>query len=42
VYKALEPGKEVHTAAWVDQAAAWAEIESCRERLALAEGDHGG
>jgi len=36
VYKALESGKEVHTAAWVDQAAAWAEIESCRERLALA------
>ena len=42
VYKALEPGKEVQTAAWVDQAAARAEIESCRQRLALAEGQHGG
>jgi inorganic pyrophosphatase len=42
VYKALEPGKEVETAAWADQAAARAETESCRERLALAEGQLGG
>jgi inorganic pyrophosphatase len=40
VYKALEPGKEVETAQWADQAAANAEIESCRERLARAEGAH--
>ena len=32
VYKALEPGKEVDTAAWVDRAAAYSEIEVCRER----------
>jgi inorganic pyrophosphatase len=32
VYKALEPGKEVETATWVDQAAAYSEIEACRER----------
>jgi inorganic pyrophosphatase len=38
VYKALEPGKEVETARWVDRAAAEAEIEACRARLA---GDSG-
>jgi inorganic pyrophosphatase len=37
VYKALEPGKEVETARWVDRAAAEAEIEACRKRLADAE-----
>ena len=36
VYKALEPGKEVEAATWVGQAAAEAEIEACRERLAAA------
>jgi inorganic pyrophosphatase len=34
VYKALEPGKEVVPATWVDLADAEAEIISCRERLA--------
>jgi inorganic pyrophosphatase len=34
VYKALEPGKEVVPATWVDLVAAEAEIISCRERLA--------
>jgi inorganic pyrophosphatase len=34
VYKALEPGKEVETARWVDRAAAEAEIKACRARLA--------
>jgi inorganic pyrophosphatase len=33
VYKALEPGKEVETAKWVDRVAAEAEIEACRARL---------
>jgi inorganic pyrophosphatase len=33
VYKALEPGKEVEAATWVDLAAAEAEIVACRERL---------
>ena len=37
VYKALEPGKEVETAKWVDRAAAEAEIEESRKRLADAE-----
>jgi inorganic pyrophosphatase len=37
VYKALEPGKEVETAKWVDRAAAEAEIEVSRKRLADAE-----
>jgi inorganic pyrophosphatase len=41
VYKALEPGKEVETAKWADQAAAYAEIEACRRRLAAAEGRPG-
>ena len=36
VYKALEPGKEVEAATWVDKAAAEAEIQACRERLAAA------
>jgi inorganic pyrophosphatase len=36
VYKALEPGKEVETATWVDRAAAESEIISCRERLAAS------
>jgi inorganic pyrophosphatase len=37
VYKALEPGKEVETAKWVDRPAAEAEIEQSRKRLAEAE-----
>ena len=37
VYKALEPGKEVETATWVDRPAAEAEIIACRERLAASE-----
>jgi hypothetical protein len=32
VYKALEPGKEVEAANWVDQAAAYSEIQACRDR----------
>jgi inorganic pyrophosphatase len=36
VYKALEPGKGVEVFGWVDRAAAEAEIEDCRERLAAA------
>jgi inorganic pyrophosphatase len=38
VYKALEPGKQVETATWVGRGDAEAEIDSCRERLAAAEG----
>ena len=38
VYKALEPGKEVETARWVDRAAAEAEIKACRARLASSAG----
>ncbi len=34
VYKALEPGKLVQGEAWADRAAAEAEIEACRKRLA--------
>ena len=41
VYKALEPGKEVEAANWVDQAAAYSEIEACRDR-ARSAGDLGG
>lgn len=33
VYKALEPGKEVEAARWVDRQAATEEIEACRRRL---------
>jgi len=36
VYKALEPGKEVEAATWVGRAAAEAEIQACRDRLAAA------
>ena len=36
VYKALEPGKEVETARWVDRDEALAEIQNCRTRLAEA------
>ena len=36
VYKALEPGKEVVPATWVDRAAAEAEINASRQRLALS------
>jgi inorganic pyrophosphatase len=36
VYKALEPGKQVETAAWADVANAEAEIVACRERLAAS------
>ena len=42
VYKALEPGKEVEAATWVGVAAAEAEIENCRERLARASGHQSG
>jgi inorganic pyrophosphatase len=38
VYKALEPGKEVEAATWVPKAAAEAEIEACRKRLADSAG----
>jgi inorganic pyrophosphatase len=38
VYKALEPGKEVIPATWVDRVAAEAEIVACRERLASQHG----
>ena len=34
VYKALEPGKEVEAARWVDRQAAADEIEACRARYA--------
>ncbi len=37
VYKALEPGKEVEAAMWADVAAAEAEIEACRQRLAAGQ-----
>jgi inorganic pyrophosphatase len=36
VYKELEPGKQVEAATWVGRAAAEAEIQACRERLAAA------
>ena len=36
VYKALEPGKEVEAATWVDRSAAEREILACRDRLAAA------
>jgi inorganic pyrophosphatase len=47
VYKALEPGKVVHTEAWADRRAAEAEIEACRKRFAETPehgepGKHGG
>jgi inorganic pyrophosphatase len=32
VYKSLEPGKEVETSAWADQATALGEIEACLQR----------
>jgi inorganic pyrophosphatase len=38
VYKALEPGKLVQTEAWADRAAAEAEVEACRKRLAQQDG----
>jgi inorganic pyrophosphatase len=41
VYKALEPGKDVETSAWADQAAAISEIEACRQR-ARSAGYQGG
>ncbi len=40
VYKALEPGTLVQGEAWADRAAAEAEIEACRKRLAETT-DHG-
>ena len=36
VYKELEPGKQVEAATWVGKAAAEAEIQACRDRLAAA------
>jgi inorganic pyrophosphatase len=42
VYKALEPGKEVETAKWVDRLAAHDEIGACRQRLIQADSPHGG
>jgi len=41
VYKALEPGKVVEAARWVDQQAANDEIEACRKRFAAAGGHDG-
>jgi len=41
VYKALEPGKEVEAARWVDRQAANDEIEACRLRLGQTHGQHG-
>jgi inorganic pyrophosphatase len=41
IYKALEPGKEVETASWAGQSAAYSEIEACRER-ARSAGHQGG
>jgi inorganic pyrophosphatase len=38
VYKELEPGKSVEGAAWAGRAAAEAEVEASRKRLAAAEG----
>jgi inorganic pyrophosphatase len=40
VYKALEPGKQVETAAWADQAAAYSEIEASES--ARSAGHQGG
>jgi inorganic pyrophosphatase len=40
VYKALEPGKEVEAATWVNVAVAEAEIRDCRDRLAAGQGHH--
>ena len=37
VYKELEPGKSVQGAAWADRAAAEAEVEASRQRLADSE-----
>ena len=37
VYKELEPGKSVQGAAWADRAAAEAEVEASRKRLADSE-----
>ena len=42
VYKALEPGKEVETASWVNREAAEKEIVACRERLERDLGHTGG
>jgi len=39
VYKELEPGKSVQGASWADRAAAEAEVEKSRKRLASA-GEH--
>jgi len=41
VYKALEPGKEVHAQAWAGRRAAEAEIEACRKRFAESSGHAG-
>ncbi len=40
VYKALEPGKLVQAEAWADRAAAEAEVEECRKRLAQQGGHY--
>ena len=42
VYKELEPGKLVEAANWVNRAAAYAEIDASRERLARSEADRPG
>jgi inorganic pyrophosphatase len=42
VYKALEPGKEVEAAKWVNRQAAYDEIDACVARLRLADGRRGG
>jgi inorganic pyrophosphatase len=38
VYKALEPGKEAHTAGWEGRKAAWKEIKAAQARLAQGTG----
>ena len=40
VYKDLEPGKSVEGASWADRAAAEAEIDKSRQRLADSGGHH--
>ena len=37
VYKEIEPGKSVETAAWADRAAAEAQVEACRKRATEAD-----
>ena len=41
VYKELEPGKSVEGASWADRAAAEAEVNKCRTRLAESTAESG-